>query len=148
MSIPPTASTQPGSRRGPATHLPAATVLAGSMGSVATAVRFVEEHACPAHLPTGPGRAVMLTHELVGQAVRRRRGTPVRLALECDAAGLVLAVEIPGIAVAAFGPRARGRAGLELIATIADEWGAEARGKGVRLWARLAPVSPPGPRPG
>lgn len=114
-------------------------VLAGTMDSVARAARFVEENACRSHLPTLTGRAVLLTHELVGQAVRRRRGRPARLTLECDATGLTLAVHVSGIGVGAFGPRGRKRLGVDLIESIADEWGAEPWGKGVRLWARVLP---------
>lgn len=112
-------------------------VLAGSMDSVALAAKFVEHRACEHHLPTGTGPVVLLAHELMVQAVRRRRSRPVRLSVECDATALTVAVHISGLGVGAFGPHGRKRLGTNLIEAAADEWGVDPWGKGLRLWGRI-----------
>jgi hypothetical protein len=107
------------------------------MDAVASAAEFVEQHACEHHLPTCTGPAVLLTHELVGQAVRRRQSRPVRLTVECDATALTVAVHVSGLSAGAFGPHGRKRLGTNLIAAATDEWGVDPWGKGLRLWGRM-----------
>ena len=117
-------------------HLQAALTLHGGVTTVGTIVCFVDRHLCPAHGVMALGPVTLLATELGMHAVRRHTRTSV-LTAECLGDRIDLLVEIPGVRVASFGPRARNPLGLAPIGRIAADWGIEPRGRGVRIWASV-----------
>ena len=86
----------------------------------------VREAICAWDVPVDPSVAVLLTSELVTNAIRYEKGETVTLAIDCsqgllrvdvhDSSGdIPVVLDIPGEAEA-------GR-GLMLVATLSDEWG-------------------------
>ena len=117
-------------------HAHSTLTLRGAVTTVGTVVTFVDRQLCPAHGGIALGAVTLLAGELGMHAVRRHSRTSL-LVLECHVERIDLVVEIPGVRVASFGPRARNPLGLALIGRIADDWGIEARGRGVRIWASV-----------
>lgn len=117
-------------------HMRSALTLRGGVTTVGTIVSFVDRHVCSVHGAIALGPVTLLATELGMHAVRRLTRTS-ELTAECHVDRIDLLVEIPGVRVASFGPRARNPLGLAPIGRIADDWGIEPQGRGVRIWASV-----------
>jgi anti-sigma regulatory factor (Ser/Thr protein kinase) len=121
----------------PAVH--AEQTLAADQGAPARARESVRA-ACAHHVPHLLDDALLLVSEVVTNAVKHGR-EPVRLQVDCDGAGIVVAVEDGNPAM----PRTRrmdrrrhsGR-GLMLVQRLAADWGVRRTDGGKQVWFRLA----------
>ena len=108
-------------------------------GAPATARESVRT-ACGPMFPHLIDDAVLLTSEVVTNAVKHGRA-PVRLSVNCDHRGIVVAVDDANPAL----PRTRktdrrrhsGR-GLVLVQRLAADWGVRRTATGKQVWFRLA----------
>jgi anti-sigma regulatory factor (Ser/Thr protein kinase) len=88
---------------------------------------------CPTELTD---RAVLLVSELVTNAILHGAGRPqVTVELFDDGARISVADDDPSLPYRApAGADATSGRGISIVEGIADEWGAEARGTGKRVW--------------
>ena len=96
--------------------------------------------ACRSRFPNLVDDAMLLTSEVVTNAVKHG-GAPVRLSIECDGSGIVVAVddsnpELPKTR-RTDNRRHSGR-GLLLVQRLAADWGVRQTKGGKRVWFRLA----------
>lgn len=107
----------------------------GAARTVAQALDFVRRSVCPEHEETALGALLLVTDELVTNAVRHGR-PPVTVHLSCQTDEVRLAV---GDAGARFPdePGASGGLGLEIVAKTAREWGATPLAVGKQVWCRV-----------
>ena len=111
--------------------------LPDSLDAPRVAREFVAARSCGLEPPADSDVLVLLTSELVTNAVRHA-GPPRRLLLSCPDPGHVR-VEVTdtgtGLPVlASFGPTAESGRGLSLVEHLADSWGHEATSQGKRIW--------------
>jgi anti-sigma regulatory factor (Ser/Thr protein kinase) len=100
--------------------------LAAGPTAAAEARGEVREAICAWDVPVDPSVAVLLTSELVTNAIRHETGETVTLAVDCSQGQLRVDVhdssgDIP-VVLDAPGDAETGR-GLMLVATLSDEWG-------------------------
>jgi signal transduction histidine kinase len=103
--------------------------------TVALALEFVRRGVCPEHAETALGALLLVTDELVTNAVRHGR-PPVTVHLSCQTDAVRLAV---GDAGARFPdePGASGGLGLEIVAKATREWGITSLAVGKQVWCRV-----------
>jgi anti-sigma regulatory factor (Ser/Thr protein kinase) len=139
-----TLPTEPRIRRAPLAVGPAA--AAEARGQVRAAI-------CAWDVPVDPSVAVLLTSELVTNAIRHETGESVMLVIDCSQGQLRVDVhdssgDIP-VVLDTPGEAEAGR-GLMLVATLSDEWGFYRTPAGKAVYFTLAsqPGLPPdgGPR--
>ena len=115
----------------------------GDRASVSAARRFVstslERHGLPELIDT----AVLLTSELVANAVLHAASAPaVRVVVD---GGFVSVEVLDGSPMLPqtkrYGPEAATGRGLQLVGARAADWGAERVGSGKRVWFRLDPTA-------
>lgn len=116
--------------------------LSSTPEASATARRLVRELA-RARLP-GPAvqDAVLLTSELVTNAVRHGPGEEIRVHVSVDEEGVVVVVSDRGRGFDPGAPRIDGHAGrwgLELVEALATDWGVASRAGGTDVWFEIEP---------
>ena len=125
--------------------------LALDAESAGTARRFVQSSVCAAHCGSVADDAVLLTSEVVTNAVIYG-GPPVTLVVECDGTGVEVRVRdgnpsLPSLRTPAA-LETHGR-GLVLVDLISDAWGVESLDDdGKELWFRLHEPRRPAPPSG
>jgi two-component sensor histidine kinase len=107
----------------------------GALRTVAQSLDFVRRSVCPEHAETALGALLLVTGELVTNAVQHGR-QPVTVHLSCQTDEVRLAVGDVG---ARFPdePGASGGLGLEIVAKTAREWGATPLAVGKQVWCRV-----------
>lgn len=125
--------------------------LASGPAAAAEARSQVRAAICAWNIPVDPGVAVLLTSELVTNAIRYETGKTVMLAMTCRSGQLRVEVHdtscsLPVLLNVAADAEA-GR-GLMLVATLSTDWGAYRTPAGKAVYFTLAPSpgrdAPPG----
>jgi anti-sigma regulatory factor (Ser/Thr protein kinase) len=126
--------------------------LAAGPAAAAEARGEVREAICAWDIPVDPSVAVLLTSELVTNAIRHETGETVTLAVDCSQGQLRVDVhdssgDIP-VVLDAAGDAETGR-GLMLVATLSHEWGfyRTPAGKAVYFTLAFQPDLPRGAGP-
>ncbi len=110
--------------------------LDGSTAALREGAAAVRAHLCP-HAAAVEGPATLLAQELVWQVLSRRRRRPIWLTLSCEGDALTVSAEVSGLRPGLFEPGDRDNPAMSVVRRIAEEWGAQPEGSGVRLWGRL-----------
>jgi len=115
--------------------------LTAGPAAAAEARRRVRAAMCAWEVPVDPDVAVLLTSDLVTDAVRREEGETVTLTVRCADGQLRVAVRgtsrfLPVQAAASAGPDTG--PGLILVATLGDEWGSYRTPEGQAVYFTLA----------
>ena len=126
--------------------------LAAGPAAAAEARGQVRAAICAWDVPVDPSVAVLLTSDLVTNAIRHETGETVTLAIDCSQGQLRVDVhdstrDIP-VVMETPGDAETGR-GLMLVATLSDEWGfyRTPAGKAVYFTLAFQPDLPPGGGP-
>lgn len=127
-------------------------LLAAGPAAAGEARSQVRAAICAWEVPVDPSIAVLLTSELVTNAIRYETGETVALAIDCSQGQLRVDVhdssgDIP-VVLDTPGEAEAGR-GLMLVATLSDEWGfyRTPAGKAVYFTLALQPDLPQGDGP-
>jgi anti-sigma regulatory factor (Ser/Thr protein kinase) len=117
-------------------------LLAAGPAAAAEARGQVRAAICAWDVPVDPSVAVLLTSELVTNAIRYETGETVALAIDCSQGQLRVDVhdssdDIP-VVLDDPGEAEAGR-GLTLVATLSDEWGFYRTPAGKAVYFTLAP---------
>jgi anti-sigma regulatory factor (Ser/Thr protein kinase) len=118
--------------------------LTAGPAAAAEARRRVTAAICAWDIPVDQDIAILLTSELVTNAIRHERGESVTLRISCSRDRLRVAVldtsRHPPVIVDAAADAESGR-GLMLVATLAADWGWYATSAGKTVYFVLAPGS-------
>ena len=110
-------------------------ILPGSALTAAHALDFVRRHGCPEHGTTAMGALLLVTSELVTNAVHHGQ-PPITVHLSCLTDEIRLAVGDAGPRLPSE-PGAFGGLGLEIVAKAARSWGSTSRATGKEVWCRV-----------
>lgn len=120
----------------------AATFTASRL-SPSEARAFVHQHACPEHTPWAMGALLLVTSELVTNAVLHGR-PPITLHLSCETNEVRLAVRDTGTGVPTDQASSASLGlGLRIVSGVAREWGVTPLPVGKEVWCQV----PTGIRP-